>query len=433
MESTFIYPRDLVPKLRKLWHLRVPPPQDALLDTVPDALLVRLMEVAYHSTFRTEEERRTRFRLLYSPCNVVEASHAGVTTLFMQDRPFSEGEISQLAQAADPARVAIGVSTPDTDDHSLCIWGLVDSGSAWYDFTSGEANLRGDLEFRTSLPSFLTILATEPGSLSVTCGEFTVMTLRGGRLLEPLDILDQGPVFNLLKGAIEQTCVELSVLYDFPLSKVQNVELVYLQYLKKVLQRIRERGHGGTLLVVPDQWMSLDATLYGRLRIKYACIRARAREMLLESLILNYQYQQLNAAMCNQSLIALEDYREVAALLAQREQIDAALSDSVNFLAGLSGVDGAVVITDRFRLMGFGAMVTVPSTLKQVLIAYDIWGKACSPISVESYGARHGAAFRFCESCDEAVAFVASQDGGIKAVQKLGEDVLLWEDVDLSL
>jgi hypothetical protein len=42
------------------------------------------------------------------------------------------------------------------------------------------------------------------------------------------------------------------------------------------------------------------------------------------------------------------------------------------------------------------------------------------------YGTRHRSAFRFVESMNPAVAFIQSQDGGIKAATLVGDRVVMW-------
>lgn len=430
--DTFIYPGELIPKVRKFWSVRVPDPYDRLLDEVSDITLRSLLEVSYHATFYTEEARRVGFRLIYSSRGAIEAVRSGSTIRFENPRPFETSELCRLAPATEPSRVSIGVYEAD-EGPGLSIWGLIDTGSSWQDFSSGAITLRGDLDFGTPLPRYLTVAAMEPGSLSVACGAFTVLNLRGGRLLEPAAVLREGPIYEFLHSAIDLVYEEICDVCGFPTTNIGNLTRVYVQYLTKVLLRMREKNHGGILLVVPDEWATSDVTLGGRLRVKYISNRARARRLLLDSLILAERQRELQRVRTLGEAVPSEVFDEVFEVFARRTIIDAALSDLVNFLAGLSAVDGAVVLTDRFRVLGFGAMVAVESDLQYVRIACDSTGECFRTIPIESYGARHNAAFRLCDSSEAIVAFVVSQDGGVKAVKQLSGDVVLWEDVDLSL
>lgn len=50
-------------------------------------------------------------------------------------------------------------------------------------------------------------------------------------------------------------------------------------------------------------------------------------------------------------------------------------------------------------------------------------------VSVDNYGTRHRSAFRFSSSLDDSVAFIVSQDGGVKARKGVQDKVFLWPDI----
>jgi hypothetical protein len=85
-------------------------------------------------------------------------------------------------------------------------------------------------------------------------------------------------------------------------------------------------------------------------------------------------------------------------------------------------------MTDEFDVLGFGAEVTAASpTLKSVRVLADNKG---IDVPITSFGTRHRSAFRFCSSLEGSAAFVVSQDGGVKAVKRVGCDVVLWPDIN---
>jgi hypothetical protein len=94
----------------------------------------------------------------------------------------------------------------------------------------------------------------------------------------------------------------------------------------------------------------------------------------------------------------------------------AAMDDaSVAALAGLSAVDGAVVLTDRYELLGFGAKIVRRRRwplVEQVTLSEPVEGEARSLVSPEQLGGtRHLSAAQFVQDQRDAVALVASQDG----------------------
>lgn len=110
-------------------------------------------------------------------------------------------------------------------------------------------------------------------------------------------------------------------------------------------------------------------------------------------------------------------------------ELDEALGDVAQAIASLTSVDGAVLMTDHFSVLGFRAEVIASSpSLSHV---QSVTGpKKLTPVPVEVFGTRHRSAFRFCSSLEDAVAFIVSHDGGVKAVKRVEKDVILWPDIN---
>jgi hypothetical protein len=94
----------------------------------------------------------------------------------------------------------------------------------------------------------------------------------------------------------------------------------------------------------------------------------------------------------------------------------AAMTDAtVNAIAGLTAVDGAVVLTDRYELLGFGAKIVRRRgwpPVEQVTISEPVEGALPVLVHPEQLGGtRHLSAAQFIHDQRSAVALVASQDG----------------------
>ena len=91
------------------------------------------------------------------------------------------------------------------------------------------------------------------------------------------------------------------------------------------------------------------------------------------------------------------------------------LRRAVDALAGLTAVDGATVITDRYELLAFGAKLRRRDgfdQIEQVLATESIEGAVETIVDpAELGGTRHLSAAQFVHDQRDAVAFVASQDG----------------------
>jgi sensor domain DACNV-containing protein len=158
--------------------------------------------------------------------------------------------------------------------------------------------------------------------------------------------------------------------YDSPLSWVRSVNV-----LAQLAVSMRSQGRGGSLLVVPsdtDRWRgSIVPPIPYALSPSFAGLARSSREP--ETL---------------------------------RRTIDA--------IAGLTAVDGAVVLTDTYEVLGFGAKIMRRKghpQVEQVLITEPIEGGIATLAHPEQLGGtRHLSAAQFVQDQTDAVALVASQD-----------------------
>jgi len=116
-------------------------------------------------------------------------------------------------------------------------------------------------------------------------------------------------------------------------------------------------------------------------------------------------------------------------LHSQREDVENGLRDSLDMLVRFTAVDGAVLITRKFELLGFGAVVQLPPVIDyKVKICDDRDATRVREIGIESYGTRHRSAFEFCYRHAPSVAIIVSQDGGVKTAMRVGDNICFWEN-----
>jgi hypothetical protein len=93
----------------------------------------------------------------------------------------------------------------------------------------------------------------------------------------------------------------------------------------------------------------------------------------------------------------------------------AALGRSVDALAGLTAVDGATLITDRYELLAFGVKIGRPdgrARVEQVVVTEPVEGGMPALLPpVQLGGTRHSSAAQFAQDQQDSLALVASQDG----------------------
>jgi len=91
------------------------------------------------------------------------------------------------------------------------------------------------------------------------------------------------------------------------------------------------------------------------------------------------------------------------------------LDRAIDAVAGLTAVDGAVVLTDRYEVLGFGAKITRRrgyDPVEQVIVTEPIEGGEAELVHPEKLGGtRHLSAAQFVQDQHGSAALVASQDG----------------------
>lgn len=92
-----------------------------------------------------------------------------------------------------------------------------------------------------------------------------------------------------------------------------------------------------------------------------------------------------------------------------------ALDRAVAAIAGLTAVDGATIITDRYDLLAFGAKITRrrgSAPVEQTTVTEPIEGGTADIVHPSSLGGtRHLSAAQFAHDQQDAIALAASQDG----------------------
>jgi hypothetical protein len=109
-------------------------------------------------------------------------------------------------------------------------------------------------------------------------------------------------------------------------------------------------------------------------------------------------------------------FTELTDLLGETGEPDyAAVSRAVDAVAGLTAVDGATLISDRYELLAFGVKIRRPDgrlRVERVAVTEPI--EADTPLVVTPLqlgGTRHISAAQFAHDQQDALALVASQDG----------------------
>jgi hypothetical protein len=448
----YIYAADLVRRLKQVWkRTRLYVREEQAPPLPPDAVLRRLLDVAYHASLLTEEQRRPSFRIVYCPRSEFKdtPSHrvrSCVRINFWSACPFTEKQLLQLAPATDPTSVMIAVEAAEDTAQAnngapaaeLKIWGLLDTGSSWWEHTRRDSE-----RVVHSPPDLLTISSTRPGQVVISRAWRILLMLENGRLAHPpADVFLRGPIAEEFESPIKDLYEQVygpdengspkssgspeADPYE-PLLNRHNCSVKYLTCLKRLLTYFMDKSHGGILLMIPDDADAREG-FEELVSVKYGCRNYEAWKALLATLELRRRWFEIGSDIarggdaCPKNKVV-----ELSRLRTAVEEQEHQLTDRLHLIAALSGVDGAVVITDKLRLVGFGAELRAKAPVRQVYKALDPLGEHKEPVTPEIFGTRHRSAFRFAADFGKGIAFVHSQDGGMRAVKKVGGEVVYWE------
>lgn len=320
---------------------------------IPDARAVeRIVDAAFWASLRREEGHAPKISLAYLP-----PTAAGQPLLLERPIALDPATLTRLAPAAERPGIHVGVWSDGGEPY---VWGAT----------------------RTLPPLCFVLEVVEPGLLVIKHrradaddgdGKFTNVAVLEGDQVKIVDT----------EGMLSSECpnfVTSLLALDAPGGPSQSV-------LIQLALSMRAHGRGGSLLVVPhgaDAWRQsiLWPVLYA-VSPPFAKLGELAASPVAPG--------QANGA-----------WRE-----AFRAAIDA--------VAGLTAVDGATVLSDRWDVLAFGAKIgrrAESDPVERLLLTEPIVGRV--PVVVhpaELGGTRHLSAAQFVHEQRDAIALVASQDG----------------------
>ena len=268
--------------------------------------------------------------------------------------PLAPASLTKIAAIVEHAGIHLGVWETNGE---LCIWGTAHN-----------------------IPTFcLVVEVVEPGLIVIKhhrgeqSGKYVNVAVLEG---DQIKIVDEN-------ASSLPDCPDLltSLLgFDSPASWVDSVNV-----LVQLAVSMRRHGRGGLLLIVPpdsDAWR--------------------------ESIVHPIPYS------------VSPPFRELAVLMRetgegrQAEMWRDALRETVDAIAGLTAVDGAAVLTEKYELLAFGAKIQRrrgATPVESVTITEPIEGGTPTIVSAAQLGGtRHLSAAQFVHDQRNAIALVASQD-----------------------
>jgi hypothetical protein len=403
-------------------------------DAPPEAVLTRLIETLYFASLKTDEGRPIFCTVNYvdpedrrGPAGERPPADCWSHVPFDRPLPFDVRTLTKLARAADPAVSSLAVFRDKRN--KLFIWGLVDQEPRYSD------NIMLDAARVPDRPGLFQATITGVGNISVYQNDTLIGSLEQDTLVEEYhDVLWSGPVHDILAGYLRD------YLHDgedsppallAPSALESELLMRWLNSICRTLMSIQRYRHGGGLLITPVE------TFEG-LNVKYH-IRY---ERLLRSLRAMVENQLATQAPLTMDHLGGDDANHLLPYAGRIEPAQAPLNEhksevlgAIRFIASLSCVDGFVLLDRRMGVYGFGVEVRTDNLLSDIYVARDAHADPgrLRKSELTQYGTRHRAMMRYCYDKPGALGFVVSQDGDIRAMTRIADMLVLWENIDVQL
>ncbi len=375
--------------------------------------LVELLSCCYQASLSFEEGRPVRFRLGSARPREVSASDDRFLPLELREKlPLTPDNLRRLSPAAPFSSSVIGVGF---DGKGWTIWGLLHTGAEWLAPTWGGRD-------RHLALSFPTVNVLGPGRLDVYAGAELVATLERGMIeATTTDVFTSNWLPALFRASRQRFAAA-----DDPLNLADDalVRAISQSMVRRAIFLIRQAGHGGMILFAETELIRECAMdVAGILKVKYSFSASDVRERyrkLLADLIDALGPREASGSADLQRFLDQET--------PEVNRVERSIFEISRLVAGLAAVDGAVVLSKRFDLIGFGAEVSgelpYPDTVYEAL---DVEAERRSAEAANSVGTRHRAAYRFVTAHPLGLAIVISHDGVVRFVANLDGEVVYWD------
>ncbi len=349
-----------------------------------------LIKAAYDASLIPDEGRYPTACLMCYRQDAVFQFHI----LFSEPRESSAAEIAKLSHAIDNRSYIACVCEKDhitlNGFHVNMLYNQRE-----YGYLSG----------RMANP--LKVRINGPGQIEVSCTG-TALVFREGHISEeaPLAFSDS------MKRLVKRVTKELSKARDGLIESLDDI-------LSDLVREIARLGHGG-LLIFAD---TLEAT-------RFSSFRPMVCTCLYE-LLCSYWDESaklVNAAGGVDELLNMSDRKHLTPYMMNVTRATDQLENCLPAIAGLSGVDGAIVLTYGCNVVAFNAIIDRQKALESAPKLIGVNGEAIDyQKTFGSRGSRHQSALLYARSVPDSVVFVISQDGSVSSFHNPNNGTVICE------
>ena len=423
------YPKDLAKKVHSTINLKMG-------TDIPINYLENLFELMFFSSLKTEELAPITYSIVYIDPNDPDPQPPG---RIVADRwsyikldkyiSFNVQNIVKLAKASDPQSSSLAVY--HNDQGELFIWGFIDQMNRHNDFMKFES------ESGPESPGLFQASVESQGHIVIYLGLWVVAELRQNKLVtESIDIFKEGHIRSILQSSITtfnkkiKESIEPIIYKDRDHWELSHSHL-WISVLCRLLIRIKSFNHGGAVLLTSG--LENDD-----LNIKYGTKFERLKESLVRKGILEinrtYSSDIIGELMDNkEDNLYMGTYLDESVADSELRDTNCEINGCLLYLSHLSRVDGLILLSQDLTLRGFGVEITTKGDPNYVFKSNSVLANKSSlkQVDFKHFGTRHRSMMRYCNCHEGSIGFVISQDGNVKAITKVEDKLIIWEDINL--
>jgi hypothetical protein len=402
-------------------------------------VLTELFETMFFVSLKTEESSPISFDMVYLDPSNADPEPPGrlpndrwMVIQLSQSIEVSISNLAKIAKASD--RQTSSLAIYHDENERLLVWGFIDQGNTYSEYVNHES------ETEVARPGLFHASILGVGHLVAFVKMKKVAELNVNSLITTVsDVLQDGPIRTALSSGIQSYLEAVTIAVPTEKNKDPSqwtTRLVsdWLKTLCRLLLRIQRLGHGGAILITPDNSANF-------LNLKYEMPYDRLRSSLEDHGVLFIESKYLETNIWedhinkNANEIPVDLYLARSKARRDMEENRRELEGTISFISSVSRVDGLVLLNPNLELQGFG--VEIVSIDEPVTVSV-----ASGPEAIESelqrmdfnhYGTRHRSMMRYCAKVLGSIGFVVSQDGDVRAMTRVREEVVMWENIKLQL
>ena len=217
---------------------------------------------------------------------------------------------------------------------------------------------------------------------------------------------------------------------DWPPLDGMLIRTISQHAIKRIISALRGAHHGATILMLPTEMRGELNEVNRYIDTKYHFAEGEPRHRF-RTLILNIVTRICKLHAGRRNAVGWTEY--ALSNDVDLGDFDEAIFEMAYLIAGCAEVDGAVVLTKAFELLGFGGEISgeLPGVVS-VRRALDLEGDEYEEEFTQSVGTRHRSAYRLCLAVPDALAIVISQDGAVRFVKSHRGAVTYWDQASTT-